>query len=392
MADLPDASDSGAATSIAAPIPISEDTARRGAFREVMVDFFGSLIPGVVLILGLVPALLMPVGFSIILLYPAYGAALFESNPVFENLAGADPNIPNSTIFLILVIIPALFLFFVLAYVAGHIFFRQGPKVPDTISFLLMDEQEQEQSMVGHKLPLSRWKKLQLWLGVKDIDPEAKKRVQFPYPDLRGYLSHRGLVDLASMIPWSKEDEEHREGRAQLGAGGQEGDAAALGTKRAKHFINALKIRLEFLFPERMATIAKNEAHVRLSSSMWYVSRIITGSSILGLLLVFGAVVALPTLPLGDTVFTIVAVGSIPIGCGYLGHKARRGIEHALHYQREREVLFILETAHWANRVLKVHAERVDVVRRNAPSSPSVDIFEGLGGNNSASAASPGSF
>lgn len=92
--------------------------------------------------------------------------------------------------------------------------------------------------------------------------------------------------------------------------------------------------------------IARNEAHVRLSSSMWYVCLLLRSASAVGIVTYVLAIVlsrafaVLPTIsfsPIFLPPAVVLLVTSV----------AKWAIERTLHYQREREVLFILETAHW---------------------------------------------
>jgi len=172
--------------------------------------------------------------------------------------------------------------------------------------------------------------------------PGGEVDVQFPYSHLKQYLKDRHLDYLADLVRWS-------------------GDDWASQNRRAKHFINAIKIRLEFSHPEKVGAIARNEGHVRLSSSMWYVSEQLRRISYVGLC----AGVAAP-IAFGVTSWSLWPnpyfwIPLLPLSTLVAFTRVRTIIERVLHYQREREVLFILETAYWANQ-----------------KQPSANLFDGL--------------
>jgi hypothetical protein len=85
------------------------------------------------------------------------------------------------------------------------------------------------------------------------------------------YLEKRGLTHLADIIKWR----------------GYEKDTHSL---RSKAFINILKIRLDFAFPEKCGTIIRNEAHVRLKSSLWYMLLALQWISMIGCVISFIAI------------------------------------------------------------------------------------------------------
>jgi hypothetical protein len=74
---------------------------------------------------------------------------------------------------------------------------------------------------------------------------------QFPYSHLYEYLTERGLKHIADYVPWR---------------GNEEGSHGL----RTKMFINLLKIRLHYMVPLKCGEIVRNEAHIRMMSSVWY--------------------------------------------------------------------------------------------------------------------------
>lgn len=161
---------------------------------------------------------------------------------------------------------------------------------------------------------------------------EVQKSTEFPYPCLKLYLQKRNMPNLANYICW---------GIYNL-------------DPRSKHFINLLKVRLEFNFPDSFSRIARNEAHIRLMSSMWYASSAIIVISFIGFIagvssniipIVFGALpnewpsILVPAHPSALVLPVISAVGAIAM---------KDSVEKYLHYMRIREIVFVLGTFDWA--------------------------------------------
>ena len=154
--------------------------------------------------------------------------------------------------------------------------------------------------------------------------------VQFPYRFLSEYLRDRGLGRLADLVPWN-------------------GNDPGSHPRRTKGFINILKIRLHFVFPDRTGTIARNEAHVRLMSSLWYASRALAWIGLFGMTVV-GVLIAVDVAGgRADLVRSRVAMAIPSATVVILVLWMKTKIEGFLHYQRVREILYVLETAHLAN-------------------------------------------
>jgi hypothetical protein len=243
------------------------------------------------------------------------------------------------------------------AYVLGVIFFRRDPKKPDSYSacyiwdhgggreegemaVVPLSEKEREEQRQARAI--TGWGRLLSvlgWMGQRLLFLPTRAEdldVQFPYRDLKGYLLKRRLNHLANLVPWTKDNP----------------------SGRSKMFINALKVRLSLAVPERFAAIVANEAQVRLTTSVWYASLWLGLASFVGLVLwLLGLAVAL-THCLGlhegeayssDFVFqcwcTFPAVFSWILAVYAGGIIVRREIIKFLHYQRVREVVWLLEMA-----------------------------------------------
>lgn len=307
----------------------------RPVVREFVIDFLGGLIPGLIFLVAIVAALILPAWSAFGFFLPGLAADAAQSFTTRID--------PAATI--LLLIFPVLLLLLATAYVFGHLFFRQDPKDADQASFDKIARRDDGTGMA---------RTLKCKSGNLTL-------VEFPYHFLKNYLLDRGILYLADTVPWGPiEPDEFRsltEDQARDRLNRECG-------RRAKHFVNALKLRIQASSPASFTTLARNEAHVRLSSSLWYVCRALVWTSFIG-----GALCLLPTV-VSPRPFAIAwnpervdPVIALPIAVFLSAMLIRRAVEHALHYQREREVLFILETAYW----LKLNGV--------APR-----MFEGLGG------------
>ncbi len=274
----------------------------RDTLREFFVDILGSLVPGFLFVFLAVASLGLPM-LAVCQVVASFGfEGAFPTSTYIDFFSTAHTEI----------------LLFVLAisYVLGHFFYRQTPKAPD------------EQS-VRSKDVASDLKKGE---GAVRFPSDGKAPdVQFPYRYLHEFLSARGLKHLADIVPWK----------------GIDSTTHAI---RSKAFINILKTRLSFACPDKCGTITRNEAHIRLMSSVWYMCRYLAWLAVIG----FG-VSAVASLLLLLTAEKSDLMRFFPLcmlsGTVYIGVRAaRRIIERFFHYQRVREVIFVLETAFYASK------------------------------------------
>ena len=289
------------------------ETEVRGTIRDFIlpiVEFLGILVPGVIFIFAFIPAVIVPL------------ATMLQ---VVERPTANIPLLNESL--LIHLISPdygTLFILTVFSYVVGHLFFRQDPKIPDEHSFKKVRETIKEEGPVR--------------IGEKEKEYNKKNNLpnehnlEFPYRYLKEYLQDRGMKHLANIIPWSGNDPKSY-------------------PLRTKHFINILKVRLEFLFPYQYLRIQRNEAHVRLMSSMWYAAKSLIYASSIGVFI--GTISIVVSVIVSKSVWPVPYFISIllPIIVLVLAIALKRRIESFLHYQRIREVVFILEAVFFAKKV-----------------------------------------
>ena len=109
-----------------------ERVARPSAVREFIVEFLGSLVPGIAFLFAILPALVIPIATIALTFLPHPKVPL-------PSLQGAIPASVSDILFLLF---PLLMGFFVFVYIAGHLFYRQNPKIADEASFKRISKAE----------------------------------------------------------------------------------------------------------------------------------------------------------------------------------------------------------------------------------------------------------
>lgn len=332
-----------------------------GFLSDFMVEFLGAFLPGVLFLTLL--------AFSFFPLIAALIYALCEDLTSFR-LSGAITFMMNS-----IQSTPYMFwlgvyvIFFSLAYFLGHLFFRQGPKDPDQKSFDQILEKEcrkktDDDYMNFCKECLYQTKKdsddIKAWLqnnkhtckisGQKGLEGVKKAYsvihfgctdtddCAFPYAHIDKYLEWRGHDHLLSLVGWA-------------------GDSR----KRSKAFINLLKIRLQYYVPEKYKPLVRIEAHVRLSTSVWYVSKVLQRTLFMlvpPFILTIPGILYFKTVarmgmeswsfwlwPIAGYLSTAVLPSILTL---ILSRYILRVAQRFIHYQRIREVFHVLELAYTA--------------------------------------------
>jgi hypothetical protein len=272
--------------------------------KGFLIDFFGVLVPGLLFIIFS----LLTLGWPIILFIQSFQKRIFNSTISFDA-------VKEISSFSTIVVLELSLLILMASYIVGTIFFHKDPKEPDEHSY-------------GKCLKSESIKDPESWVVQKDS--EGKTDVQFPYRYLHEYLSARELFHLADLVPWKgKEPETY--------------------TRRTKIFINTLKTRLEFLFPEKYSGIIKNEAQIRLVSSLWYVTNSLILFSYIGisLLLLCLILFAIKYFQLDSNILLSSITTIFTLINSYL---ARNNIHKFFHYMRVREVVIVLENVYVASK------------------------------------------
>lgn len=283
-------------------------------FRGFVADLFGRLLPGILFLIASVTALLWPLYVLI-----AKDTNVSCSTVIMEN-APAIANLLNASWVLI------IFFVLFLGYVFGHLFFRSEIKIPDQKSFKRIMTRRQ-----GKKRPIE--------IPVTDLACDKAATCEYPYPHLGDYLSKRKFNHLIPLAPWAKEGEQHR---------------------RSKKYIDILKIRIALHDGETVNAIYRNEAHIRLSSSIWYASSALCKVAVTGLTIVI--LVALINDGLSGILESryfapALAPGLVLVIAIY----CKSSVLESLHEMRVREIIFILETAY------QIFSDKPELLKDIAP-------------------------
>lgn len=280
-------------------------------FLLPIVEFLGILVPGLLFLLLAIPAIGLPIINGLEFLQGAQTGPEDSFEYVLELVKSSSLGLAGIVL--------------VSSYVAGHVFFRQNPKIPDECSFKRVFVTQKEYGPV-------RLCEAEIKDNEENNLPSRQYNLEFPYRYLHEYLSDRGMEHLAALIPWRGTDPKTYR-------------------HRTKHFINALKIRLEFVFPYQYTRIQRNEAHVRLMSSLWYATNALLIISITGA--VIGLVLFVSVQIVNGSWWPLTQIYSVasPLLVLILVLVVKSQIERFLHYQRIREIVFILEATYFAGKL-----------------------------------------
>lgn len=277
--------------------------------REFYVDFLGSLVPGLL--------------FTLTAALPVWWSAQFVWGAILGITHGSTASgDPVKTLEFFRAEFVCLGL--VLSYVLGSVFYRRDPKIPDqkSAAYVLWREHKDISRSVIQPPPGKS-------LDSKDsaMALAMGEGAQFPYSHLCEYLQARGLQHLASIVKW------------------RGGDPGSYGL-RTKMFINLLKVRIQYSAPDKCSEIVRNEAHVRMMSSVWY-----AGLALQWLCVTLAAVVSFCALithsrRAPDLWGILAFVATLFLAALWL----KRTIRRFFHYQRVREIVYVLETAYWASK------------------------------------------
>lgn len=312
---------------------------------DFFVDFFGALIPGIVFTAIFLTIL---INLALIILSICLNnLSTFEMQKlsIIERILRVNDlsNLFKQFYFLLFMI------FIVSSYIFGFIFQRRGARLPDEKSFIRVYDPREGQSvheivfiegnrvnkllsyfiekLNNNKYISKKLSKILLKLKVKESMKNTIQALHWPYKDLIKFLGNR-VPHLTKMITWGKEKPPSR------------------------REINAIKEAIQFNFPDHYGPIARQEAHARLVSSIWFICRTFNRlSGTVFVILVLGLYTKLYTsLSRYDQIFYITNVvinGMIFIVALWI----KIIIEKTFHFQRVRELLLILNSAYLSRKI-----------------------------------------
>jgi hypothetical protein len=285
----------------------------RLSLHEFLVDFLGGLVPGL-LFVGALICSLIPASHAL-----ARALQPGVPRPDLPRLLGGfiqkTQNTPN------MIWIAAFVSVIMLSYVIGHLFYRRDPKEPDRRSFMRL---KREAAKSDGKEPDVQWLK-------DNFACDTDENCQFPYPYMNAYLRARNHEHLACIADKWSDDR---------------------GSGRSKTYVNRLKMRLAYWNPSKYRPVVRNEAHVRLATSTWYMSQSLlkVTTFVSCPVLLVAILVALVRREGGgwaaDWLYGSMVPTLIVIAAAFF---SRRNCEAFIHYQRLREVFAVLELAYTAH-------------------------------------------
>jgi hypothetical protein len=296
-------------------------------FNDVYVDLLGSLLPGLFsVLLG---------GFMLAFTFSTIYGMVFASTLLGQNAFGFLKDLIHSLHLEISVVT------LVLAYIVGSVFFRQDPKRPDENSAVYVWMKSSPEERGGLAVQSEREIPPETRVGFLDrtlsaLWPARYARkynldTQFPYLYMRCYLGARGLTHLTQYVPWCGGSLEMTKGF------------------RTKMFLNILKIRLQSMTPELCRDVVRNEAHVRLATSVWYSATWLFAVSCfcqLCLAITLGMAPHRSATAFRDTYAPGVTAAFVMALCFVMRSQLRK----CIHYMRVREVVYVLEASHLASK------------------------------------------
>ena len=227
--------------------------------RDFLLDVLACLVPGLIFIIAI--SIIIGLLF-LVLSFPLWSDIQWASKSMAQMFKDLVSSFSTQFWF-------ANFIIFA-SYFCGHALYRKTPKKPDYISFLRIrdkifkwDEEDDPKDEEG------------TWVVEKNKGV-VRGEVQFPYSNLKNYLKKRGFHELAELVVWGRQHEENDNKQYdEKKKSGPSRDDEKGDRDRSKSFINKWKIRLAFFYPEQIITLVRNEAHIRLASSVWYASEYI---------------------------------------------------------------------------------------------------------------------
>ena len=273
--------------------------------QELYIEFFATLIPGFVMTLSILVLLFLFHFF-------AYDKLLF-TEVLSKNL---NPWLGFVSIL-------------VFSYTCGAIIYRKDLKKLDRISSFIQWKKQDEKSqkaLAVHYPP-------DFDINTLKYDTEKSKlfnitATEYPYGYLRRYLVARGLYHLLIFVPWCYSREEDG--------------------FRSKTIINELKTIIKSGNNGHYTTdLLRNEAHIRMMTSMWYVMKYLWWLTII---LFSTGVVLRGILFIAEhkkTEFAHIPCAIVVFGLLFALFKwGKKSIEESIHYIRIREIVTVLEQAY----------------------------------------------
>ncbi|WP_316236463.1 hypothetical protein [Bradyrhizobium sp. SZCCHNR1015] len=305
------------------------------------VDFFGSLLPGVLLLVGIYVGILYPID----ILYCTYGTHWHAICDTIQGLHSQSTTTLGNVLAL------------GAAYLIGITYSKRSVAWADTASYYYA-ETVVAKSHQPHASPVTRLRQLsepptnfwtleQLFAYLRfklfdsprfafGIPVNGMPLVEFPYDNLRSYLVRIGLPHIAQHIRWEPRppepcsSDEHEFCRDQQRRQGMDLDN-----------FNAIKTRIEINSPSVYRSIIQLEAQNRLLASTFSVATQVWLLILVFLMVFYVPVVTLAWRPPNDDLSVLL----LPLSASFVLCLFRHRILLTLHKERVREAVRVYESA-----------------------------------------------
>jgi len=293
------------------------------SIRMGTVDFFGVLVPGILVITMVALGVFMPLL-----------SLLMDISNINIKLEAIDLNAAT-------LILASLIIF---AYVLGYILRLSSPDALDRISAkkVIVKEIKAGTDMVADGWP---------------YDPDNPKD-KYPYFNFRNYLLKRGHEHLTkALVTWGS-DADWSAGKTWSDKGSDKKPIVI--TKRSKSTVNKMKMDVRLHCPELNGMLESKEGHIRLMAGAWAAFRFSMPSVIITFMVLGIVAVAVQLLDLfpksqitNQNYFIYFFINFNLLMIMYYSNKQ---IEKLFHYRRVSELFHIVQAAYFAQEAYKKNA------------------------------------
>jgi hypothetical protein len=286
------------------------------AIRVGTVDFFGILVPGVLVIT------MWGLGFFL----PIMALVMDLSNVKMSQI----PIDTNNAILI-------LFFLVIFSYVFGYILRLTSPDELDRKSARHVIAKEVQS---GTDIEMDEW----------PFDPENEKD-KFPYLNFRNYLIVRGHKHLTEdLVIWGPDDESCTDAQPEK----KKSKKTISKAQRSKSIVNKMKMEIRFYCPELSFFLEGKEAHIRLMSGTWAGFKFSMTFVAIAFVITmfFGICQLLNGLPASwISAHNYFVFSFIDLSLWLSMFFANKQIEKLFHYRRVSELFHIVQAAYFAQQV-----------------------------------------
>lgn len=329
--------------------------------RVGTVDFFGIMIPGMIVIAMCVIGFFVPLASIIVDISRA------ETTPIEVDTNG---------------LLLALFLLVIFSYVFGYILRLSSPDQLDRKSAIKVIKgeylkkelksipltlQDNVSALKGKWHVIKKWYESTFvsWDGIKEwikddgwpFDPGDLTN-KYPYNNFREYLKNRGHDDLAKdWATWEPciSNKESTDSENKFKQKTSKKATPETKCQRSKSNVNRMKMLIRIYCPELSALIESKEAHIRLMAGTWAAFKFsqwpIWIANIILSTIIFAPEWVEATLPVQLTNHNYLAYMFINVNLLLVIFFCNHRIERLFHYRRVSELFHIVQAAQFAKQI-----------------------------------------